>query len=52
MAEHFDILVRSGICAPEELGSASADEMIDASGLHVLPNAIDPQVHFLVSHPG
>jgi len=68
MAEHFDILVRGGICsldagpaavdlgiragriaaigAPEELGNASAEETIDASGLHVLPGAIDPQVHF------
>ncbi|MEE3330551.1 MAG: dihydroorotase [Myxococcota bacterium] len=68
MAEHFDILIRGGICAldggsaavdigiragriaaigaPEELGSASAEETIDASGLHVLPGAIDPQVHF------
>jgi dihydroorotase len=64
MPEHFDLLIKNGICvlpwAQEAttvgvrsgriaaLGvpdSASADAVIDASGLHVLPGLIDPHVH-------
>jgi dihydroorotase len=42
-----DIGVRGGrIAAVGDLGSAPAAEVIDAAGLHVLPGAIDPQVHF------
>ena len=42
-----DIGIRSGsIAAIGDLGVASADSVIDATGLHVLPGAIDPQVHF------
>jgi len=41
-----DILIRNGRI--EAVGSAvgSADEEIDARGLHALPGALDPQVHF------
>src|SRR5271155_1377127 len=65
MAEHYDLLIRGGICVlpwGQEAtdvgvrdghiamigasGSATADETIDARGLHVLPGLIDPHVHF------
>src|ERR1700677_4149709 len=65
MAEHYDLLIRNGICAlpwGQEAtdvgvrngriaamgvaGSATATEVIDARGLHVLPGLIDPHVHF------
>ncbi|HEY7851350.1 MAG TPA: dihydroorotase [Caulobacteraceae bacterium] len=42
-----DVGVRSGkIAAVGDLGQASAGEVIDARGLHVLPGVIDSQVHF------
>ena len=42
-----DIGIRDGrIAAIGDLANASAEETIDATGLHVLPGAIDPQVHF------
>lgn len=44
---HADLGVRDGrIVAIGHLGSASAQERIDARGLHVLPGVIDSQVHF------
>jgi len=64
MSEHFDLLIRGGVCALPwglealDIGAkdgriaalgvsshASAEEVIDASGLHVLPGLIDPHVH-------
>ena len=42
-----DIGVRDGkIASIENLSGSDADEVIDAKGLHVLPGAIDTQVHF------
>ncbi len=42
-----DIGVRDGrIRAIGALGSASAGEVVDATGLHILPGVIDTQVHF------
>ena len=42
-----DIGVRNGrIVALGSLGSASAAEVIDCKGLHILPGVIDTQVHF------
>jgi dihydroorotase len=42
-----DIGIRDGLIADVgELKGASADETIDARGLHILPGVIDPQVHF------
>ena len=42
-----DVAVRDGrILAIGALGDASAAEVIDATHLHVLPGAIDTQVHF------
>lgn len=42
-----DIGVRAGrIAAIGQLGNASAPEIIEARGLHVLPGVIDSQVHF------
>jgi dihydroorotase len=42
-----DLGIRGGkIAALGSLGSAGADEVIDARGLHVLPGVIDTQVHF------
>ncbi|MDJ0893880.1 MAG: dihydroorotase [Alphaproteobacteria bacterium] len=42
-----DIAVRGGrIAAIGALGDASAAEVFDATGLHVLPGVIDTQVHF------
>ncbi|MEQ1617265.1 MAG: dihydroorotase [Terricaulis sp.] len=42
-----DIGVRDGrIAAIGDLGQASAGEVFDAKGLHVLPGVIDTQVHF------
>jgi dihydroorotase len=65
MAEHFDLVIRGGVCltpsgrvdtdigvrdgrvaAIGDLGTAEADQLIEAKGLHVLPGAIDSQVHF------
>ena len=34
------------IAAIGNLGSASAGEIIDATGLHILPGVVDSQVHF------
>jgi dihydroorotase len=46
-AVRADIGVGAGrIAAIGDLGRAKAAERIDASGLHVLPGAIDTQVHF------
>jgi dihydroorotase len=64
MSEHFDLLIRGGVCAlpwgleTVDIGAkdgriaaigvssdATAEEVIDASGLHVLPGLIDPHVH-------
>jgi dihydroorotase len=42
-----DIAVKDGrIAAIGDLGGASAAEVFDAKGLHVLPGVIDTQVHF------
>lgn len=42
-----DVLIEDGvISAVGSLASAGADRVIDARGLHLLPGAIDPQVHF------
>ncbi len=42
-----DIGVRGGrIAAIGDIAAASAGEVIDAAGLHVLPGVIDSQVHF------
>jgi dihydroorotase len=42
-----DIGIRDGrIAAIGRLGAASAAEIIDAAGLHILPGVIDSQVHF------
>ncbi len=42
-----DIAVRDGkVAAIGDLGGASAAEVFDARGLHVLPGVIDSQVHF------
>lgn len=42
-----DVGVRAGrIAAIGALGGASAPEVLDARGLHVLPGVIDTQVHF------
>ncbi len=42
-----DIAVSNGrIAAIGSLGSASAGEVIDCKGLHILPGVIDTQVHF------
>src|ERR1700689_5289869 len=44
--EATDVGVRSGRIAALGVGSgATADETIDAKGLHVLPGLIDPHVH-------
>lgn len=43
----LDIAIRNGkIIALGDLSSATSEETIDANGLHVLPGAIDTQVHF------
>lgn len=43
----LDIGVRDGkIVALGDLGGDTSDETLDAKGLHVLPGAIDTQVHF------
>jgi dihydroorotase len=42
-----DIAVRGGrIAAIGQLASATAPEVMDAKGLHILPGVIDSQVHF------
>ena len=42
-----DIGIRNGrIAAIGSLGAASAAEIIDCNGLHILPGVIDTQVHF------
>jgi dihydroorotase len=42
-----DVGVRDGrIAALGSLGTASAGEVIDCTGLHILPGVIDSQVHF------
>ncbi len=42
-----DVGVRAGkIAALGDLGAASAGDVIEAAGLHVLPGVIDTQVHF------
>src|SRR5262245_65429024 len=42
-----DLAIRDGkIAAIGALGGASAAEVLDAQGLHVLPGVIDTQVHF------
>ena len=42
-----DVGVRAGrVAAIGDLSRAAADEVIDATGLHVLPGVIDTQVHF------
>ena len=45
--EAMDVGARNGrIVALGVDGSATADTVIDARGLHVLPGLIDPHVHF------
>ncbi len=39
----------AAVLAPGE--RADAEEVIDASGLHVLPGIVDPHVHFGLGHP-
>ena len=63
MAEHYDLLIRGGVCVlpwgevRTDVGvkdgriaaigaGGSADEVVEAAGLHVLPGLIDPHVHF------
>jgi hypothetical protein len=42
-----DLGIRKGkIAAIGDLGGASAGEVVDATGLHILPGVIDTQVHF------
>jgi dihydroorotase len=42
-----DIGVRNGrVAAIDDLSRASADEVVDCRGLHLLPGVIDTQVHF------
>lgn len=42
-----DIGIKNGrICAIGDLKTKSADKIIDATGLHILPGIIDSQVHF------
>jgi dihydroorotase len=42
-----DIAVRDGLIADlGDLNAAAAGEVVDATGLHVLPGVIDSQVHF------
>src|SRR3984957_13308993 len=42
-----DIAIANGcIAAIGDLGRASAAEVIDCKGLHILPGVIDTQVHF------
>ncbi|MCX8280530.1 dihydroorotase [Phyllobacterium sp. 0TCS1.6C] len=42
-----DIGIRDGrIAAIGNLGTASAAEIVDATGLHILPGVVDSQVHF------
>ena len=42
-----DIAVSSGrIVAIGDLGAATAGEIFDCTGLHLLPGVIDTQVHF------
>jgi dihydroorotase len=42
-----DVAVSNGrFAALGELGAATADEVIDCTGLHLLPGVIDTQVHF------
>src|SRR6202012_1603487 len=42
-----DIAIANGrIAEIGELGQASAAEVIDCRGLHILPGVMDPQVHF------
>ena len=64
MAEHYDLLIRGGVCvlpwgeARVDVGvrdgliaavgagaGATAEQVIEAGGLHVLPGLIDPHVH-------
>ncbi|MCE7994170.1 MAG: dihydroorotase [Roseivirga sp.] len=43
-----DILIKDGLIdkIDKDLSHLSADQIIDASGLHILPGLIDDQVHF------
>ncbi|MEQ1670825.1 MAG: amidohydrolase family protein, partial [Hyphomicrobium sp.] len=42
-----DLAIRNGrIAAIGDLKSAKAAELLDATGLHILPGVIDSQVHF------
>src|SRR5262249_28126148 len=47
-ARPADILVRDGRIA--EPGCGQADEIVDATGLHILPGLVDAHVHF--NEPG
>lgn len=43
----MDVGISGGVIrAVGSLGDSDAAELVDATGLHVLPGAIDPQVHF------
>ncbi len=45
--EQADVAIRDGrIAAIGDLGSISAESVIDATGLHLMPGGIDTQVHF------
>ena len=45
-ARRADVLIDGQCIADIDPASASTDEIIDASGLHLLPGVIDDQVHF------
>ena len=45
--ERINVLIESGrIAALDVPDGAAADEVIDASGLHLIPGVVDDQVHF------
>ncbi|MFN6150959.1 MAG: dihydroorotase, partial [Planctomyces sp.] len=45
--ERINVLIENGkVAALDVPDGASADEVIDASGLHLIPGVVDDQVHF------
>ena len=52
-ASKQDVLIRSEtIAAVEDVIRGGADEIVDASGLLVLPGAVDPHIHFNEKNKG
>ena len=48
-----DVLIRNEtIAAVENLSGVAADEVVDATGLLVLPGAVDPHIHFNEKNKG